>query len=543
MSSSYISLQVGTYLANIIDGILYGVGICMYITSLHLFLNNPKAESRWTLFYASFGGTLLLSVTAQLLTTQYSGYTYCMDSNSVEDSANSGLNSWTDVLGTISAVIANWMGDGLMLWRCYVIWDNKKHAIIIPAFLYFIFVASSFVTLVDKSLTKGPAMTGVGVTFDMIWTASTAAFNVYVTSAICWRLIGMYWVLRDSMPGRQNLLHKYTGVISMFVEGTIPFTLLAVMSFILDIYNSQLSIALVVTSQQLIIFRISMGTAWTKNTMSEITESQSIRDRKEETESRVRDSADDDQSGSGCGQLQLLLDNCTVIYPLLFTMKSLQGRGGKGAEKCNYCHTGVTMAQFELHMYFTHVTFKVEGTLFRVPQQLFEDNSDVFRNLFLSPSSSRSIEGLSDQSPIVLENILCWDFKVDTADACSRHRAVNNQRVAGRDQANPMVASRVPYYVDPAEKLALVRAHGVAEWVRPAVCDVVRREHTEKDPLWKPLSDKDVRILGLDLVLALAAAREHVAGQFSRCHTRLTNTEIERVLRDWFRDHFPNMGE
>ncbi|EIW81456.1 hypothetical protein CONPUDRAFT_73182 [Coniophora puteana RWD-64-598 SS2] len=269
MNSSDMPLDIGTYLAGVLISILYGADICMYITSLHLLQKNPQAERLWIGFYTSFGGILLLMLTVQLFTTQYLACTlYLKGTRNLAESAYSdqaALNSWSDVLETVATIIANWMGDGLMRQRA-----NCDTAV-------------SFVTLVEKALTSNTILTGVGNVFNIAWAASTVAFNVSVSSMICWRLLSTYWILRDSVPGHRDVRKKYTGMVSLIVEGTIPFAILAVMSFILELYDNQLSITIIardiwcsvcVFSQQLIILRISMGTAWTRDTVIELTESQ-----------------------------------------------------------------------------------------------------------------------------------------------------------------------------------------------------------------------------------------------------------------------------
>ena len=54
---------------------------------------------------------------------------------------------------------------------------------------------------------------------------------------------------------------------------------------------------------------------------------------------------------------------------------------------------------------------QVEDTLFKVPKRTFEENSEVFRNMFAIPCGANSTEGVSDDRPIVLQGIKLADFR------------------------------------------------------------------------------------------------------------------------------------
>ena len=70
----------------------------------------------------------------------------------------------------------------------------------------------------------------------------------------------------------------------------------------------------------------------------------------------------------------------------------------------------------------------MEDTLFKVPRYLFEDNSDVFRDMFLLPSPEGvACDGSSDEQPLFLEGIpkvafqqllRAMKFPVSRSEAC-----------------------------------------------------------------------------------------------------------------------------
>jgi hypothetical protein len=55
----------------------------------------------------------------------------------------------------------------------------------------------------------------------------------------------------------------------------------------------------------------------------------------------------------------------------------------------------------------------VEDTLFKLPRYLFEESSDVFRDMFQLPAPEGiPPDGSSDEQPLVLEGIRKADFRL-----------------------------------------------------------------------------------------------------------------------------------
>ncbi|RXW14603.1 hypothetical protein EST38_g11254 [Candolleomyces aberdarensis] len=59
------------------------------------------------------------------------------------------------------------------------------------------------------------------------------------------------------------------------------------------------------------------------------------------------------------------------------------------------------------------VFFKVEDTIFQVPQHRFKEYSEVFADMFLLPLAGdvKSVEGKDKEHPIALESYRAADFK------------------------------------------------------------------------------------------------------------------------------------
>ncbi|KIM84445.1 hypothetical protein PILCRDRAFT_67743, partial [Piloderma croceum F 1598] len=62
--------------------------------------------------------------------------------------------------------------------------------------------------------------------------------------------------------------------------------------------------------------------------------------------------------------------------------------------------------------YCVEIIFSVEGILFKLPRYLFEESSDLFRDMFSLPApEGASYDGCSDEQPLFLEGVRKADFR------------------------------------------------------------------------------------------------------------------------------------
>ncbi|KAF8886672.1 hypothetical protein CPB84DRAFT_1537540 [Gymnopilus junonius] len=100
------------------------------------------------------------------------------------------LPSWFDLVNDISFFVAGAIANGLLIWRCYQIWNGSFRAIMLPIFfvvcaiaLYMAMIVITFVTQSYSSSTRGSHMldilTGVLLFMDLAITLSTTVLISY----------------------------------------------------------------------------------------------------------------------------------------------------------------------------------------------------------------------------------------------------------------------------------------------------------------------------------------------------------------------------
>ncbi|KAJ7678483.1 hypothetical protein B0H17DRAFT_1235718 [Mycena rosella] len=272
MGDQSFPLERSWYIGNAFFAILYGLQISMFFQSVYYLSIGPGSRKSKT-FYIGYSTVMLVLITFALACNQWFGEAMWIEHRDVEGGPAQffadNIAAWYNTLGTSADVVANVLGDGLMLYRCYVFWEHVPLAMVLPSLLYLSSVAMGITMTIQSGLPGGDIFHGTTVNFGIPWVVLTIVFNILVTAMIAIRLL--------SMHSRANLVlgidptKRYTGLLAILVESALPFTLLGIVY--LATYAKQIpeSLALagiwgafVSLSPQAIILRVAMGAAFTR---------------------------------------------------------------------------------------------------------------------------------------------------------------------------------------------------------------------------------------------------------------------------------------
>ncbi|KAL6308507.1 hypothetical protein BKA93DRAFT_762800 [Sparassis latifolia] len=172
-----------------------------------------------------------------------------------------------------------------------------------------------------------------------------------------------------------------------------------------------------------------------------------------------------------------------------------------------------------------HITFLVEGVLFRVARWAFEDDSEVFRDMYALPlASGATPDGASDARPLRLDGVAKCEFRLllcvmysNTPDGpdltpdewISVLKLADMWHLAHARDIAIAHLTRTLSTQDPVQQLALAQRHGIDAWLLPALNALARRP--------SPLCARDAAVIGWECALKLAAVREIFPGTSSQC--------------------------
>jgi len=185
------------------------------------------------------------------------------------------IAAWYNTFGTAADVTANVLGDGLMLYRCYVFWGGTSlWTVAFPALLFLASTSMGIVTTIQSGVPGGDFFHGVTVNFTVPWLVLTITFNILTTSMITFRLLTVSRNMRNVLS--KERADVYIGVIAILIESALPFSLLGIAYLITYIRQDPESLAFadiwgcfVSLSPRAIILRVAMGSAWSRKTVTE----------------------------------------------------------------------------------------------------------------------------------------------------------------------------------------------------------------------------------------------------------------------------------
>ncbi|KAF6750649.1 hypothetical protein DFP72DRAFT_909721 [Ephemerocybe angulata] len=213
--------------------------------------------------------------------------------------------------------------------------------------------------------------------------------------------------------------------------------------------------------------------------------------------------------------------------------------------------------------YWSNVVFKVGDGLFRVPRGQFIAQSEVFAGMFGVPSPAEngnvSVEGESDENPIVLEGYEEKDFKallgvlypsmftltrrqdLDQAELTSVLKL--STRWEMHEVRRYAITQLSGYYsLTPVEKIALARAHWVSDWLIEGLTTLVN-----DNPKLSP--DELEASVGLRTAFRIARLKlernSSTVYYFGRTPGRGTviQTDAGALVRETFMDEIDEMVE
>ncbi|KAI0319584.1 hypothetical protein OF83DRAFT_1054702 [Amylostereum chailletii] len=255
-----------------------GVEVFTFTGSMWFFLRRPTDRHRTELVYCVVGSLMTAFITIQTFADFVFLEFMWIDHRDFPGgplaylAANSSV--WWQTLGTASGQATNILGDGLLLYRCFIIWGSDWRIVAFPFLLYLGSIAMGLVTVVQSALPGSDFFKGKTVNFDVPWTALSVALNIVVTCLITYRILRARRALRETLSPES--LRVFTGVIAILIESALPFSVLGIVFTVTYGKNldggpafSFIWGTLCALSPQLIIFRVATGQAWTRDLVSQ----------------------------------------------------------------------------------------------------------------------------------------------------------------------------------------------------------------------------------------------------------------------------------
>ncbi|KAJ7574915.1 hypothetical protein C8J56DRAFT_1172590 [Mycena floridula] len=260
---------------------LYGVDVFMYAYSSEMFWTSSSSTRRNRKFYIIYGGILLALLSIGTFTDAVFVQFMWIDHRDAPGGPIGYLAAnqtvWWQVLGTAASQFTNFFADGLLVYRCYIIWNARWKVIVLPSLIYLASIGVAMVMLAQTAQPNNNFFRGKTVNYTVVWVALSVSLNILVTSAIVFRILRVRNMCKKQLSGNTSMLATYTGISAVLIESALPFSIIGIIAAVTYGKNLDYGPGFIfiwgsfsALSPQFIIFRVARGRAWTDATAATV---------------------------------------------------------------------------------------------------------------------------------------------------------------------------------------------------------------------------------------------------------------------------------
>ncbi|KAG9316987.1 hypothetical protein JVU11DRAFT_1167 [Chiua virens] len=218
--------QNAVYVGINLEGILYGVELALYFATMHRLLAHEGKRKKSDVFYAVFSSVMLLNVTIWVSTQARFGQQMWLLNADFPGGPNAywaaHISDWNMEMGTTAMVVLQLMTDGLMIYRCWMVW-NSYRVIIIPSVMWIGTIALGIAVIWANSTKDGIEFQDIASQICLAYFSVTTFLTTVLTLMICCRMVWFGRKLKAQL-GHEYAL-PYFAVVSLVVESVLPYTL------------------------------------------------------------------------------------------------------------------------------------------------------------------------------------------------------------------------------------------------------------------------------------------------------------------------------
>ncbi|EAU87201.1 hypothetical protein CC1G_10480 [Coprinopsis cinerea okayama7 len=285
LGDRYVHLFAGGLYASInVAMIDFGIQLFMCLYGLSVFLDTPKALRKGRLPYIAISAAILiLSALATALDayTDFTAMFFSMGPRAYYEAAFAMEGQWPRFLSVTCLEVYVLLGDGLLLYRCYIIWKDFLWPVLLPGLIYLAVLGVELTRIVQRCRYPGEGFTEAYLDLDRLTAALfvllTIASNIILTGLIVYRLLRAHSQLSKALPGRNTKV--YRSIAGILIESALPLAVFGLGFAVCEILRLTRSGSVIprvagslvfnvlywtftALSPQMIIFRVTTGKSW-----------------------------------------------------------------------------------------------------------------------------------------------------------------------------------------------------------------------------------------------------------------------------------------
>jgi len=273
--SVLLFLENASFAGNIMGAICYGVVLTLFFQCILAIVgrrNKQKAGMKnimlaYVIFMFAMG-TVFTAMNLNLQQRSYIAFRNYPAGGPLGYSLEQ-YSHWRAIIPNACFIITNWFADGLLMYRCYVIYNKNRWILILPIILFCGSFSMGTITLFKSSQPGSNLWSGITVNFGLPYFTTSVALNVLLTFLISFKLIQHNQMLVEATSTTTNL---YKNVVTMLVESCALYALFSILfigTYAAGNYASDLFLPILsqvqIISPYLIILRVATQRSVTGN--------------------------------------------------------------------------------------------------------------------------------------------------------------------------------------------------------------------------------------------------------------------------------------
>ncbi|KAK0240840.1 hypothetical protein EDD85DRAFT_816464 [Armillaria nabsnona] len=272
MMSSQFPVDVAQLVSLVVDSVFYGFYLITFVSCFHglLTTNDGGLKSRSTINYKMVAASLWMLVFSTLQIACHLRFVldaFIYSDNKPVDTL-SDMSNPVNVMQLVTFVAQTFMGDCILLYRCWVIYDRRWMIVICPIIMFIAEtgcgIAAVYLetTLSGDSAITDPLLSPLIVTLQSL----TLTTNIITTFLIVRRIWTIHNAVRQLVPSIKN--HPLRNTLVVLIESASVYTASAAVMLTVyvlrsnaDYVVSDLIVQIIGITFNLIIIRFARGTA------------------------------------------------------------------------------------------------------------------------------------------------------------------------------------------------------------------------------------------------------------------------------------------
>ncbi|KAG2123756.1 hypothetical protein DEU56DRAFT_829078 [Suillus clintonianus] len=285
-SSNTLLAEKGWLQGTVVSAVAYGIGVALYFMCFHLlFRQMTRTNYRKHLpLLMHITVTFILSTLFMAALANFTQLAFIQDRN-----YPGGPNAFeddmfgipVDNLGNVCGLIAMLLSDGLVVWRCFVIYKGCRVPMwiimLLPGLIFAASVVMGIMWLLQVTSSSpyvSPAQFH-SINYTIPYPSLSLALNIIVTIVIVLRLLTYRYHISKVLGSSYGT--QYTSIAAMLIESAALYSVFSVAFLTLFLLNSPVAEIFVdslnqiqVIAMLLIVFRVAQGKSWSQDTMSKV---------------------------------------------------------------------------------------------------------------------------------------------------------------------------------------------------------------------------------------------------------------------------------